>query len=235
MIHRREVLAGVAAACAVPAAAQPTRRLFATGPLASNIVALGFSVPRRDYTPDPALLAASGPKRWRDLAGKPHLVSLWAEWCAPCLAEAGDIARLAAAYRDKGVGVIGILTGSRKPLDLPSAEALMAKVHAQDLPIWIEPNGGHELLRTLAAFGSSGASSLPCNLILDASGKVRGRAFGSPVVAPTPAPGERLVVRRGALTEADKVRMVEHPLPTYWTTPYATELMDALAAGVLNP
>jgi hypothetical protein len=224
-------MAGAATARAQAPAAPPDLaklmsgpRLFTSGSLARNPLALMFAAAPADLSPDPALRGVQGPQHWSDLKGKPHLVSLWSETCAPCLAEAGDLAALAVKYRDRGVGVVAILTGSQARLDLPRARALLAKVGAADLPLWIEPDGGGKLWRSVAGM------ALPCNLLVDDRAVIRGRAFGSLTVNKGSAtPGASHV-----LTDEDKHRLLEQRPPTAWTTPYATQLMDALAAGALR-
>jgi thiol-disulfide isomerase/thioredoxin len=231
MIDRRGLIAGLTLISAGAARAAPPARLFPDGPLAGNLLARGFLVPPAGLDPDPPLLSATGPKRWRDLRGKPHVVSLWAEWCTPCLAEAQDFAKLARDYRGRGVGVVAILTASQQGLDLGAAEALMARMHAADLPVWIEPRGGRELFRTVAH--RDGESSLPCTLILDRDARIRGRAFGAPHFFTLPAEAPKPPMTSHALTRAEKERILEHPEPTAWASPYATQLMDALAAGAV--
>jgi len=232
VIARRALLTALAAA-GLPAIgrAAPAERLFTSGPLATNRLARSFMAVPPGLAPDPRLLSAAGSRRWSDLKGKTHLVSLWAEWCAPCLVEAGDLARLAKAYERSDLGLVGILTASGKHLDLASAQALMAHMGAADLPLWIEPEGGDVLLKSAAAV--NGAFSLPCNLLVDSHGVIRGRAIGAmKLVDARPPPG---AAKDHVLSETDKKRLIEAREPTAWASPEARAFLDALAAGALSP
>lgn len=40
------------------------------------------------------------------------MLNLWETWCGPCMGELGDINRLYAAYRDRGLAVIGAYSSS---------------------------------------------------------------------------------------------------------------------------
>jgi thiol-disulfide isomerase/thioredoxin len=83
-----------------------------------------------------AALAADAPrikgeidaKQLRDLVarekGKVVLVNFWATWCVPCREEFPDLVRLEAAYRNKGVAVIGVSTDLGK--DMSAVEKFLA-------------------------------------------------------------------------------------------------------------
>ena len=56
--------------------------------------------------------------------GKVVLVNFWATWCVPCREEFPDLVRLEAAYRSKGLAVIGVSTDLGK--DRSAAEKFLA-------------------------------------------------------------------------------------------------------------
>jgi thiol-disulfide isomerase/thioredoxin len=56
--------------------------------------------------------------------GKVVLVNFWATWCVPCREEFPDLVRLEAAYRSKGVTVIGVSTDLGK--DVSAVEKFLA-------------------------------------------------------------------------------------------------------------
>lgn len=189
--------------------------------------------------PSTPLETDGGRRTFADLRGKVRIVTLWAEWCAPCIAEMADLADLNRRAADKDFEVVALLTGSGRKLDQPAAKALLAS-HDAVLPVWAEPNGGATLLKIVAADPLSGQPVLPCTLIVDRRGRIRGRAFGS---APThkppppgfvPTPGRTTVVRREALTEAEKTQMMATRLHTAWGTADGESLVAALKARALG-
>jgi len=190
--------------------------------------------------PDTTLLSAHGPQRLSQLRGRTWLVSLWAEWCAPCLEEATDLAAINRTHEGSSFGVIFVLTSSFKKLDLAAAQAVLAKRGAGDTPLFVEAGGKDAVFRALATQDYSEAmrkamkqdrgASLPCNLLVDRHGQVRARSFGAAQTKVMQAGGVPL--REGHLTEADKARVLtEH---TDWASPAGDEFARALAAGLLE-
>jgi hypothetical protein len=240
MIDRRSFGLGAAAALAAGAAqAAADAPLFSSGPMAANRLAGLFVVPSAPVVlPDTPLVSAEGTRRLSQLPGRTWLVSLWAEWCAPCLVEATDLAAIARKHAGPSFGVVFVLTGSMKKLDLAAAQAVLVKRDAADAPLLVEPHGGNAVVKALgtrvydaqmrAALKQDSGWGLPCNVLVDRHGRVRARSFGSPkmVVGPPQHPGP--------LTEADKARMLasDH---TAWATPDGDAFATALAAGVLEP
>ncbi|MEZ4364930.1 MAG: TlpA disulfide reductase family protein [Kofleriaceae bacterium] len=52
------------------------------------------------------------------LAGKVVVVNFWATWCAPCKHELPDFSKVATAYADRGVVILGVLTDTPDPQTL---------------------------------------------------------------------------------------------------------------------
>jgi peroxiredoxin len=52
--------------------------------------------------------------RLSDYRGKVVLINFWATWCAPCLAEMPELAKLQMDYEGKGLQVIGVTYGRER-------------------------------------------------------------------------------------------------------------------------
>ncbi|MFN2450491.1 MAG: TlpA family protein disulfide reductase [Candidatus Baltobacteraceae bacterium] len=116
----------------------------------------------------------------RDTSGRMHelapyrgrilVLNLWASWCPPCRAEMPDLQRLYAAYRTRGVIVIGIDQGE---------SALKAASFARSLairyPVWVDEDQRYG--RVYAALG------LPTTVIVGRDGIVV-RGFDGPLSYP---------------------------------------------------
>ncbi len=179
-MDRRLFLAGAAATLTAPMAAQAAETsAFAGTPLAGNKLAQHFlPLPHGTSVPDVVLAGDNGSKHHlSELTGKNRLVAIWAEWCAPCLLEAGDLAKLYARYGGPNFEVLSLLTSSSRKLDIKGARSALTKTHAQALPLWVEPNGGSAVAKALANDENSGVS-FPCTLWVDKTGAVRGRMMG---------------------------------------------------------
>ncbi len=186
MMNRRGFLVATASAALIAPAAQ-AQSIFAGTPLATNGVARYFeALPPGMRLPEVMLQGDNGSRHHlSELTGKTRLVAIWAEWCAPCLIEAGDLAKLYARYGGPNFEVLSVLSDSRKRLDIKTAREALERTHAQALPLWIEPNGGDMVAAALT--GARGATiNLPCTLLVDHGGAVRGRMTGLAM-----APGTR--------------------------------------------
>ena len=87
------------------------------------------------------------------------IIDLFATWCPPCQQETPVLRSLAAAYRDRGLQVIGISVG-----ELPSTVAAYAERYQLGYLLLVDVNS--ELFR------AAGAGGIPTKLILDADGRV---------------------------------------------------------------
>ncbi|HZZ69925.1 MAG TPA: TlpA disulfide reductase family protein [Phenylobacterium sp.] len=239
MIDRRSVCLGTAAAMVgASTRAAPDTPFFVSGPFSHDLLAAGFRTPGAPLTlPSTPLVSAHGPQRLSRLRGRTHLVSLWAEWCSPCLQEATDLAAISRTYGGPSFGVIFVLTSSHKKLDLAGAQAVLARRGAGDVTLFVEPDGRESVFQALAKQElSDGAktdmvASLPCNLLVDRHGQVRARSFGAPS-AVTYVKGSRPDLAPHTLTDAEKARALnEH---TMWATQSGHDFAAALAAGLLE-
>lgn len=98
--------------------------------------------------------------QWR---GKPLIVNFWARWCGPCRAEIPELAKLRAAYRDKGLEVIGI--GIEDKVE-PVRD--FAKAYDMDYPVLLGKDKGLDLMRTLG----NTKMGLPFTVAIDRTGKL---------------------------------------------------------------
>lgn len=203
----------------------PAPLLFPTGPLSRNGVAKRFRIcPPSIAAPSTKLLSEHGPERLTDLRGKVRIVTLWAEWCAPCIAEMADFADLNRRTSGSGFEIVAVLTGNQERLELPEAKALLES-HGAVLPLLIEPHGGATLLNSVAS-SRGGAGALPCTLLLDSRGLVRGRAFGAATTA-------QVEMKNGHVSDAAKAGMLAGHFHTDWATPAADAFVAALKSGAL--
>jgi thiol-disulfide isomerase/thioredoxin len=237
---RRAILAGAAGLAASfhdASAEAPATPLFASGALAANPVAQIFKrLPRPTPLPRIPLADPSGAMVSSTVGtGAPRLVSLWAEWCSPCLIEAPDFARFGRLYAGRKLGVSAILTDSQRRLDPIGVKILLAKLDALDLPFLIEPKGG-AVLYGVFADPKRGLGGMPCTLLVDRHGLVRGRTFG---LAPAdPAVFAQRLKRLGQAHKGDLSAQDMNGLwsgtRTIWASPAIEAFVTALEAGALD-
>lgn len=152
--------------------------VFRSGPLARNEVARSFlTVPRTLTLPQLDLDAADGRHSLDELKGKVRIIALWAEWCLPCLAEAKDLSILRQTFAGTKFDILAVLTAGRSNLKFFQAQAKLAQLGAST-PTWVEPSNGREIGKALAIVDPPHIS-LPCNLLVDRFGRVRGRSVGN--------------------------------------------------------
>jgi thiol-disulfide isomerase/thioredoxin len=123
---------------------------------------VGQAAPVFDLTDDRG--AAVSLDRYR---GRIVVMNLWASWCPPCRAEMPDLQRLANAYADGGIAIVGVNEGESPQRARAFADSLQIR-----FPIWID--AAQRYGRTYAALG------LPTTVILDPNGVVV-RGFDGPL------------------------------------------------------
>jgi thiol-disulfide isomerase/thioredoxin len=97
--------------------------------------------------------------------GRYVLLNLWATWCAPCVGELPQLAKLTSAL--PGVTVVAVNVGR----DNAAATAVFLKSHdAAKLAVYVDSDSA-----MLRAFGISG---LPLSVLLDTKGREIARAVG---------------------------------------------------------
>jgi thiol-disulfide isomerase/thioredoxin len=127
---------------------------------------------KRQAAPDIASRAADGKKQLKlsDFRGKVVVLNVWGSWCAPCRAEAPNLAKVAKDTEDQGVQFVGINT---RDLD-PSNARAFERNYDIDYPSFYDPSG-----RLILRFprGSLSPQAIPSTLILDRDGKIAVRAL----------------------------------------------------------
>jgi thiol-disulfide isomerase/thioredoxin len=96
---------------------------------------------------------------WR---GKVLVLNFWATWCPPCREEIPDFVQVDAAFRDKGVAIVGIA------LDERSQVADFAKTFGIRYPLLLGGMDGYDLA---AKLGNT-SKGIPFTAIIDRQGKV---------------------------------------------------------------
>ncbi|HJU01277.1 MAG TPA: TlpA disulfide reductase family protein [Actinomycetes bacterium] len=89
--------------------------------------------------------------------GSVLVVNFWASWCVPCRAEQPELNKVAAAYRGRGVALVGVDVNDQ----VDSARAY-TREFAVAYPSLVDPQG------ELAA--RSGVPGLPTTIVLDRDG-----------------------------------------------------------------
>lgn len=99
-----------------------------------------------------------------DFAGKPVVINVWGQWCAPCRAEADQLEQVYLASRDRGVEFLGI---NVRDNTIDKARDFVIDRSVSYPSIWDPP------MRTLAAFGSGYPTSVvPTTVVLDSEHRV---------------------------------------------------------------
>ncbi len=101
---------------------------------------------------------------------------LWAEWCAPCLTELGDFARLQEVYGNAKFAIIPVLTGTTHKFTPELLGKFLFAAHAGIFEPLMEEDYGKKLLNGMAYEGEG--PTIPCNLLIAPDGRVIAREIG---------------------------------------------------------
>ena len=226
---RRDIVAAGAAMVATIAgrASAASVKVFYDGPLAGNRVAQRFYTVPPFVMPTTKLIGDDGTHVFGELTGKVRLVPIWAEWCTPCLIEAGDLAMVQQRYAGPNFDVQSILSASERRLDLAGARRAFAKMQAESLPLWVEPKGGDKIACAFAG-NSRTPYSLPCLLLVDRQGVVRGRSQGVGLATVTATDPAQI--------QAQIQAAEQHPVHgmTEWWTQDGADFIKAVSTGALD-
>ncbi len=139
---------------------------YVSGDGTTTIVAADEREPAPDLS-GPTL--AGGTFALSDHLGSVVVINVWASWCAPCRAEADDLQEVWSQLAGRGVQFVGLNTrDSQEP-----AEAFVARF-GLTYPNVLDPDGARQLL----FHDTLPPAAIPSTLVIDARGRVAGRAIG---------------------------------------------------------
>jgi thiol-disulfide isomerase/thioredoxin len=220
-------VAGLASLSAtrVAFAADDTASPIAHGALAQNPLARAFESAPADL-PSVTLVGPDGERSIADLKGRTILMPLWAEWCAPCLSEIPDLARLQTKYGNDRFAIVPVLTGTAKKMTPKTVGQIFAYLHAEVFEPLIEYQLGGRLMRTMAKNGVH--YTIPCNLLIAPDGHCVAREFGL-------KPSDEA---QSAQVSATRSSMIAHAeagdILSLWGKPVGEEFAAAMANGFLG-
>jgi thiol-disulfide isomerase/thioredoxin len=167
-------LAG-AVALALPVAACSAGSSGAKGGSSNFVAGNGeiSTVKPADRTPAPALsgrTVSGGQASLAAYKGQVVVINVWGSWCAPCRAEAPDLAEVAAAEKSKGVSFLGINT---RDLNVSNA-ASFDRHFGITYPSLYDPYG--KLIQKFPR-GTLNPQAIPSTLVVDRQGRVAARAL----------------------------------------------------------
>ena len=153
---------------------------IAHGVLAENSLAQKFESASTEF-PSVELWGPNGKRDigdfLADLKGRTILMPLWAEWCAPCMSEIPDFARLQQKYGNDKFSIIPVLTATRKKFTPEILGAILKDMRAGVFEPLIENHLGDRLMDRMAKI-SSRETALPCNLLIAPNGHIVAREIG---------------------------------------------------------
>lgn len=106
----------------------------------------------------------------QDFEGKTVVVNVWGSWCAPCRAEAPD---LAAASKELAADDVEFLGINSRDLDRAAAQAFQRRFEVPYPSIYDQQG------KTLLAFrGTLSPNAIPSTVVIDAEGRVAASVIG---------------------------------------------------------
>ncbi|WP_030262480.1 TlpA family protein disulfide reductase [Streptomyces violens] len=126
-----------------------------------------------DRQPVPDISGESTKGKHLDIAdykGKVVVLNIWGSWCAPCIAEAPNFAKVANETKDEGVQFLGINTRDSKKTQAVSFE----EQHKVPYPSLYDPMG-KQMLRFPK--GSLNPQAIPTTIAIDRKGRIAARAL----------------------------------------------------------
>jgi len=129
-----------------------------------------FAVGTRPRAPDISGKTLTGSRlRLSDYRGSVVVLNFWGSWCAPCRAEAPDLAALASRYRSQGVRFLGI-----DIQDEPSSAEAFMHTFRITYPSLNDP--ADEI--ALSFRKTVPPSAIPTTLVIDRKGRIAARIVG---------------------------------------------------------
>ncbi|PJE95572.1 redoxin domain-containing protein [Streptomyces carminius] len=129
-------------------------------------------VPEKDREPAPDISGETvdgGRLSLSDHRGEVVVLNVWGSWCAPCRAEAPNLAKVAEDTADEGVRFVGINT---RDLDRANAEAF-DRTYGIEYPSLYDPSG-----RLILRFEDNlPPQAIPSTLVIDREGRIAVRAL----------------------------------------------------------
>jgi thiol-disulfide isomerase/thioredoxin len=199
----------------------------AHGVLAKNPLAQAFEKTRPEL-PDIQVTGPDGDRALADvIKGRTVLMPIWAEWCAPCLMELPDFARLQEVYGNDKFAIIPILSGTGRAFSPAQLKDVLTAVKAGIFEPLMERNHGSKLYESMTR--KHNANEIPCNVLIGPDGRVVGREIGvvhddSKDTAPdAPKTGMERVGRA-----------ISGQTQSYWGMPAGDEFAVCMAHGFLT-
>ena len=96
-----------------------------------------------------------------DFQGNTVLLNFWASWCQPCIAEMGDLDRLARKLKDRKFKVVAVAVNDH----INQVKELQKRLQLKQIEILLDPQGKLSRAYKVSAF--------PESFIIDPTGKIK--------------------------------------------------------------